>query len=92
MKSTTDLYLAAAFLSLGAKLVNVNRDDPRHMIFEFEPTQNLFSSAILNNAVTENNSLDLDIAEIAWTNSTLMINAKSYKDAIQSMKSTVHTS
>jgi hypothetical protein len=85
MKKTTDLYLAAAFLSLGAKLVNVNRDEPRHMVFEFEYVK--FDSSILQNAVN-----NLDVIENDWTNDTLMINATAYKDAIQKMKSVVHTS
>ena len=87
MKKTTDLYLAAAFLALGAKLENVNRDDPRHMEFSFEPSLNIFNSEVLNSAT----KLDLDAIETQWTNSELMVNATAYKDAIQKMKRVVHT-
>ena len=33
-KETTDIYFTAAMLALGAKLENVDRSDPRHMVFK----------------------------------------------------------
>ena len=35
-KNTTNLYLGAAFLLLGAKLMKVDRTDPAHVDFQFE--------------------------------------------------------
>ena len=34
-KSTTDIYLAAIYLALGAKLAFVDKDDIRHQEFHF---------------------------------------------------------
>ncbi len=34
-KTTTDMYLAAAFLTCGAKLVGVDYSDTRHVKFTF---------------------------------------------------------
>ena len=42
-KTTSDIYLAAAFMSLGARLHDVNRDDPRHQRFTFESDELDFS-------------------------------------------------
>lgn len=89
-KSTTDIYLAAAFLSMGAMLDNVNKDDPRHMIFEFT------SSSIDDSHVTVSYNLSdfeskMDLWENQYANGILMVNAIKFKDALQRLKSIVHT-
>jgi hypothetical protein len=94
-KKTTDIYLTSALLALGAKLENVDRNDPRHMVFEVSLKLPEFQSENLNTAVNVNNVvpfyLDLDYYEKEWANATLVINAVAFKDAIQRMKSVIHS-
>ncbi len=47
MKYTKDIYLAAAFLALGAKLVGIDRTDRQHQEFQFDP-QNLDLDHVIN--------------------------------------------
>jgi len=84
-KKTTDIYLAAAILALGGTYEGVNRTDPRHMEFELSLTPK-FQSDVLASALPS-----LDSYEKEWANGTLMINAVAFKDAIQRMKSIIHT-
>jgi hypothetical protein len=90
MKNTTDIYLAAAFLSLGAKLTDVDKDDPRHMIFEFEDAN--FNSEVLAKANTPSITYgSLDNVENEWANGTLLVVATKYADALRKLKSIVHS-
>lgn len=103
MLQTTDIYLAAALMSLGAKLEDVNRDDPRHMEFkmEMEIHSNVtvtpapqFTSPTLTNAVNAPDpmkSLTLTDYEKSWMNGELMVNAVKFAEAIKRMKSVVHS-
>lgn len=84
---TTDIYLAAAMLSLGARLDGVDKSDPRHMEFTIIAKDTKFES---NNLPTPE-PMDLESIEKQWVNGTLMINAVSFKDAIQRMKSVIHS-
>ena len=88
---TTDIYLCAALLALGAKLEGVDKSDPRHMQFTVISNVPKFESPILADAVKDLAVLDLDYYENEWANGTLMINATYFKDAIQRMKSVIHS-
>ena len=93
-KKTTDIYFAAALLALGAKLENTDKSDPRHMIFEVSFQRPDFKSVTLADAVSAGNTTnfpDLDFYENQWANATLSINAVAFKDAIQRMKSVIHS-
>lgn len=103
MLLTTDIYLAAALMSLGAKLDKVNRDDPRHMEFQMElerpstvtvtPAPQ-FSSPTLTNAVQTPDpikTITLSDYEKSWMNGELMVNAVKFAEAIKRMKSVVHS-
>jgi hypothetical protein len=86
---TSDVYLASALLASGYKLGNVNRSDPRHMVFEFflpAPSENLGQ---VGYAVNQQN---LDQLETQWANRTLIVNAFDYSEAIKRMKSLIHSS
>jgi hypothetical protein len=87
-KSTTDIYLAAAMLALGAELSNTDKEDPRHMVFTFEVNTPDDAEGVSNSS----KALDLDWVENHWTNGSLLVNATEYADAIRRMKSNVHTS
>lgn len=94
MLKTTDIYLAAALMSLGAKLDNVDREDPRHMEFQMmlEPVK--FESPVLTNAVNApdpEKALTLLEYEKCWMNGELMVNAVKFAEAIKRMKSVVHS-
>lgn len=52
-KNTTNLYLGAAFLLMGARLIRVDRSDPAHVDFQFEgidldKTKVLFNTGMLS--------------------------------------------
>lgn len=87
---TTDLYLTAALMALGSKLDNVDKSDPRHMKFTIvqSPEYN-FQSENLPPAQASTNTLEY--YEKEWANGTLLINAVQFKDAIQRMKSVIHS-
>jgi hypothetical protein len=82
---TTDIYFTAALLALGFKLDSVDKSDIRHMKFFIVPKE--FESENLPKV-----SLDgLEFYENEWANGTLVINAVAFKDAIQRMKSVIHS-
>lgn len=87
-KKTKDLYLAAAFLSVGAELVNTDRSDPKHMEFEFSEFKKFSTDP--NSSLPPVN-LSLEKLELDWTNKTLLVNAQEYADAVRRMKSLVHS-
>lgn len=85
-KKTKDIYLAAAYMVLGAKLENVDRTDPRHQEFTFS----LDKCKVGFEAVITTGR-DLDAFEMDWANATLTVNAVKYKEALQRMKALVHS-
>lgn len=85
VKTTKDLYLAAAFLAMGAKYEGADRTDPKNMEFKFSPKTT--DSASLPSITVQN----LDDIEKQWINETLVISATKYANAIKKMKSLVHT-
>jgi hypothetical protein len=96
MKTTTDIYFAAAMLSLGAKLEKVDRTDPRHMVFH------LSSPEVKVNPATDKSfatvvmplqpALDLDALELDWANGKVPGNLFDMAESIKRMKSVVHSS
>lgn len=90
-KKTSDIYLAAAMLSLGAELVKTDKDDPRHMVFEFRAVP-ANDSQPSNPLVAERPVVDLEWVENQWVNGQLLVNGPRMADAIRKMKSVVHTS
>ncbi len=77
---TSKLYLAAALMSCGAGLKNVNRDDPRHMEFEL-----VYASPIVDN---EDDWFAGKVS--AWEKRELQVNGQEFVDAIQELKAEVH--
>lgn len=100
MKTTTDIYFAAALLSLGAKLEKTDREDPRHMVFSFStPKVQKFESQFLPGSISVGGTqsiamvdkLDLEKLENEWVNKTLTVNAFEFAEALKRMKSIVHS-
>jgi|GEM_PF-1634649 len=96
--TTTDIYFCAALLATGSKLDSVDKTDPRHMQFSLskENITYTFKSENLPNtedvvAVGGSYPMDFEWYENEWGNGTLMINALHFKDAIQRMKSLIHS-
>lgn len=78
---TSKLYLAAALISMGAGLEKVDRSDPRHMQFHL-----VFASPIMEEDEWFAKQLE------AWNHKALVVNAQSFVDAIQQLKTEVHKS
>lgn len=95
---TQDIYFAAAMLSLGAKLDDTDKTDSRHMKFTLSQsgeTIYTFQSVSIpdtSNVVGGSIAMDFEYYEKEWANATLMVNATKFKDALQRMKSVVHSS
>ena len=88
MKTSSDVYFSAALMSLGYKLINVDRTDPRHMIFGFdigEPN----SLGAVGESVKHTNFEDI---KLQWANEVLQVNARKYMESIKSLKSIIHSS
>ena len=85
-RSTRDIYLAAAWMALGAKFVKADRADPKHQIFHFKMER---PEDELGQAITT--GLSLTVIEADWLNADLMINAIKFKEAIQRMKGIIYT-
>jgi hypothetical protein len=86
---TSDVYLGAALLTLGFVLVNIDRSDPRHMIFSFsvpDPKSNL------GNVEVEKDKYNLEQVENQWANKHLIGNLFEMGESIKRMKSLIHSS
>lgn len=88
LSSTKTLGLAAAWASLGANYESVDRTDPKHQEFTFSPKA--VSSGELGIALSLPIQ-DLDFIEAQWVNKNLVVNAVDYYDALQRMKSLIHS-
>lgn len=89
---TTDIYFAAALLALGSTLVSVDKSEPRHM--KFVVSRNGYEFKSENLPLTESvadHHPDLETLENQWVNKQLVVNAYDFKEAIQRMKSVVHS-
>lgn len=90
--TTSDIYFCAALLSLGAKLENTDKSDPRHMQFTVIPNEYHFQSENLPSKPSGDYlPIDLEYYENEWANGTLCGNLINFKDAIQRMKSVIHS-
>lgn len=87
LSSTKTLGLAAAWASLGANYESVDRTDPKHQEFTFSP-RNVLSGSLSGFEIP---TQDLDVIETQWVNKTLQVNAVDYYDALQRMKSLIHS-
>ena len=94
-KKSTDFYFVAALMSVGATLEDTDKSDPRHMEFFVTLPRSEFKSVNLASAVVSGEATigfpDLAYYEKEWANGTLQVNAIKYKDAIQRLKSVIHS-
>jgi len=88
---TKDIYMAAILLALGAKLEKTDRTDPRHQEFEFSTPETGIKETD-DKQVKVQSGLDFECIETAYANADLMVNAVAFKEAIQRMKSLIHSS
>jgi len=87
LSSTKTLGLAAAWAALGANYESVDRTDPKHQEFTFSPRVLTTGALDILGLPTQ----DLDVIEAQWVNKTLQVNAVDYYDALQRMKSLIHS-
>lgn len=84
---TSVINLAAAVMALGAEYSRTDKSEPRRMIFYFTlPEDKADLEKYFGNL-----KFDFDAVEKAWTNRSLMVNATRYAEALQSLKSIVHS-
>lgn len=88
LKYTTSLGVAAALLSKGAVLEDINKSDPRHMVFGFSDGSASPDNTAVDAAISSNN---LDVWEKAWANETLEVNAVKFMNALNRLKSVIHS-
>ena len=88
-KAIADMYLAAAYLSYGVNLINVDRSDPKRQKFIFQQIPPLSivvtESDIVVKAVS---SPSLDELEMYYISKRLWL-PPSYPDAIRTIKSAI---
>lgn len=95
--TTSDIYFVAALLAVGAKIKEVDKSDTRHIrftvqqdplgtvVYEFK-SENLPSGRGVTSSIA-----GLEYYETQWLNGIMMVNAISYKNAIQQVKTIVHS-
>lgn len=87
MNSTKSLGIAAAWSALGAIYERADRTDPKHIEFFFSPR--VTSTGALKELGIP--TLDLEKIESDWVNRTLVVNAVDFYDALNRMKSIIHS-
>ena len=87
MNSTKDIYLSALWMAMGAKFERVDRTDPRHQVFYFSE-----SDVPAPDGSRVLVGIDLLDLEKQWVNKEIKVNAWEFKEAIQRMKSIIHSS
>lgn len=91
--TTSDIYFAASLLSLGGKIDNIDRTDPRHMRFTviLEPTTYQFQSSNLPAVEKEDGVSVIEQVENLWDTGRLQVNAVAFKLSFQKMQSLIHS-
>lgn len=87
MRGTKSLGIAAAWSALGAKYEKSDRTDPKHIEFFFSPRMAETGALKELNIPTQ----DLDRIESDWVNRTLVVNAVEFYDALQRLKTIIHS-
>lgn len=97
-KCTTAIGLAASLMAKGAKLESVDKSDPKHMVFCFSDGSTAGVTSTIIDGVTTTVSVladvakhNLDVWETAWANETLEVNAVKFWNAVQRLKSIIHS-
>jgi len=75
MKDTKDIYLAALYIAKGAQFSHADKSDVRHQVFWF----------------FDSDELDMDDIRNKYINGHILVNAVAFKEAIQRMKSEIHS-
>lgn len=87
MRGTKSLGIAAAWAALGATYEKSDRTDPKHIEFFFSPR--VTSTGALKELGIP--TQDLDKIESDWVNRTLVVNAVEFYDALQRLKTIIHS-
>ena len=92
--NSSDIYFVAALLTTGAKIESVDRTDPRHIKFNVtipEPVMTFTSENLPMGTSLMGTLNGLELYENQWANGVFMVNAISYKNAIQQVKTLIHS-
>lgn len=84
---TKDIYLAAAYLAIGAVLDDTIRDDPRHLRFVFDLSGAMPVATTIPDLLEQ---LKASTIESLYTNGKLMVSASKYAESIRHLKSIIH--
>lgn len=84
---TTTLGIAAAVKCLGAKYVRTDKSNPRSMVFYFTVPEDVSG---LDKLLGELH-FTFDEVERDYTNGELRVDAKAYYQALQDLKSIIHS-
>lgn len=93
---TSDIYFAAALLSFGGEVVSTDRTDVSHIKFtvSLKASSIKFSSENLPEPPVDE-EYDASIMETCkklWANGKLLVNAVDYKNALQRIRTLIHSS
>jgi hypothetical protein len=92
--TTSDIYFVAALVTTGAKIDSVDRSDPRHIRFDVSQPNGTYSFTSENLPVGGSISahlVGLEQYETMWANAEMVVNAVAYKNAIQQVKTLIHS-
>lgn len=94
--TTSDIYFVAALITTGAKIdkENVDRTDPRHIRFTVSsdvPVYTFSSKSIPETASITSVLVGLEYYEDLWDTGKMMVNAVAYKNALQQVKTLIHS-
>jgi len=86
---TSDIYFVAALLTLGAKIDETDKTDPRHI--KFTVVQELTETGFASPSIPANVGVDFEYYEKLWANGQMVVNALSFKNAIQQVRTLIHS-
>ena len=92
---TQDIYFVASLLSLGHKIENIDKSEPRHMKFtvaQGTPSYNFASVNLPDVGAAIVPQVGLEYFENLWDEGKLEVNAVAFKHAFQRVQSLIHTS
>ncbi len=78
-------------LSLGASLDETDKTDFKHMKFVLSLNGYSFQTLATNVVNATVTAIDFDYYEREWANETLMVNGVKYKNALQRLKTVIHS-
>lgn len=94
---SSDIYFVAALVATGAKIdkTKIDRSDSRHIKFTVIwpiDTYTFSSTALPTGGTTVTSTNGLEYYENLWDSGSMIVNALAYKNALQQVKTLIHSS